>query len=128
MTLQEKIQKGLDCWCDRAKCVDADDCRKYGCLYADSESECSTEILWDVDILLRDIAAKDSAKAEDKQPITPDAVRRKVIEEIRDQCSTLWECEAYGDQLARDLAYIAGLVDMTNDVCKMLEGGKDAPD
>lgn len=117
MTLQEKIQKGLDCWCDRVHAETLDECKGLGCPYA-GDDECSTSIFEDMDKLLKD-------GSKPAQTITPDMARRKVIEEIRDQCSTLWECEAYGDQLARDLAYIAGLVDMTNNVCKMLEGDGD---
>ena len=124
MTLQEKIQKGLDCWCDRFKADTKDDCKKHGCPYADSESECSTEILWDVDILLWDIAAKDSSKAEDKQTVTPDMVRKKLLDNLCAEYSTLWDStDADKETLLREMAYDAGMADMCRDVCKMLEGG-----
>lgn len=126
MTLQEKIQKGLDCWCERVDCKVPDDCRKYGCPYADSTGECSTDILHDVDRLLLSIAVKDGKGAERKQPITPDMVQKKLIDDISDQCTTAWERKKDKDELLRDAAYIAGLVDMANNVCKMLGGDGDA--
>lgn len=125
MTLQEKIQKGLDCWCERVDCVVPDDCRKYGCPYAGSTGVCSTHILHDVDRLLLSIAVKDSAKAKGKQTITPEAVMEKALNDIRSECSTMWDSSMEKDELLREIAYIAGIADMTLDACKMLGGDGD---
>lgn len=65
MTLQEKIQKGLDCWCGRVHAQTLDECKDMRCPYAEND-ECSMRILKDVDKLFKQ-------GEKPIQPITPEA-------------------------------------------------------
>lgn len=117
MTLQEKIQKGLDCWCDRVHAETLDECKGLGCPYA-GDDDCSTLILKDMDELLKE-------GGKPTQPIAPNAVMEKALNDIRSECSTMWDGSMEKDELLREIAYIAGIADMTLDVCRMLGGDGD---